>query len=291
MRYPKIDLASAVVLVTGGGRGIGRATALAFAERGARVVVGDLDGAAAEDTARTIGGRAHGLRLDVRERASFAAFVAEATALVGPADVLVNNAGVMPLGAFLDEPDATSRVTLDVNVWGLVLGMRLVAPAMVRRRRGHIVNVASMAGKIPIAGMAVYNASKFAAVGLSAAVRAELAPSGVSVSAVLPSAVRTSLVAGVPLGRGMPTVEPEDVAAAVVASCTHRKAELPVPRYIGGWDLLAAVVPERVMTFGRRVLMDDRRALTSIDAEGRKDYTARVERQARGEETTEPRCA
>ncbi len=285
MRYPKIDLASAVVLVTGGGRGIGRATALAFAARGARVVVGDVDGDAAEDAARTIGRRAHGLRLDVRERASFAAFVQDATTIAGPADILVNNAGVMPLGAFLDEADGTSRVTLDVNVWGLVLGMRLVAPAMVARRRGHIVNVASMAGKIPIPGMAVYNASKFAAVGLTAAVRAELAPSGVSVSAVLPSAVRTSLVAGVPLGRGMPTVEPEDVAAAVVASCTNRKAELPVPRYIGGWDLLAAVVPERLMTFGRSVLLDDRRALTSIDAEGRKDYTERVERQARSNET------
>lgn len=284
MRYPKIDLASAVVLVTGGGRGIGRATALAFAERGARVIVGDLEGDAAEDTARTIGRRAHGLRLDVRDRASFAAFVQDATAIAGPADVLVNNAGVMPLGSFLDEADGTSRVTLDVNVWGLVLGMRLVAPAMVKRRRGHIVNVASMAGKIPIPGMAVYNASKFAAVGLSAAVRAELAPTGVSVSAVLPSAVRTSLVAGVPLGRGMPTVEPEDVAAAVVVSCTNRKAELPVPRYIGGWDLLAAVVPERLMTFGRAVLLDDRRALTSIDAEGRKDYTERVERQARTKE-------
>ena len=185
----------------------------------------------------------------------------------------------MPLGAFVDEADRTSRLTLEVNVWGLVLGMRLVLPGMTVRGRGHIVNVASMAAKVPIAGMAVYNASKFAAVGLSAAVRTEVAGTGVSVSAVLPSAVRTALASGVPLGRGMPTVEPEDVAAAVVDSCRTRKAEIPVPGFIGAWDLLSAVVPEPILAYGRGLLYD-RRALTSIDAEGRREYAERVERQA-----------
>lgn len=278
-RYPKLELAGASVLVTGGGRGIGRATAEAFAAKGAKVVIGDLDRDAAEDTARSLGRGALGLGLDVRERASFQAFVDEATKRNGPVTVLVNNAGVMPLGAFVDEADRTSRLTLEVNVWGLVLGMRLVLPGMVARGRGHVVNVASMAGKIPVAGMAVYNASKFAAVGLSAALRTELSGTGVSVSAVLPSAVRTALASGVPLGRGMPTVDPEDVAEAVVSSCSSRRAEIPVPRLLGGWDLLSALVPEPVMAFGRGFL-DDRRALTSIDTEGRRAYAERVARQA-----------
>ncbi len=76
-------------------------------------------------------------------------------------DVLINNAGVMPLGGFLEESDATSRMTMNVNVWGPLHGMRMVLPGMVERGSGHIVNVASMAGKLPVPGMAVYNASKF----------------------------------------------------------------------------------------------------------------------------------
>ncbi|WP_370947584.1 SDR family oxidoreductase [Amycolatopsis sp. cg5] len=262
-RYPAIDLNGAVIAITGGARGIGKATAEAFAARGAKVCVGDLDPGEKQ------------YKLDVTDRASFQAFVDEITTEHGHIDVFVGNAGVMPLGGFLDEPDALSRTTLDVNVWGLIHGLRLVLPGMIARGRGHIVSIASMAGKIPLPGMAVYNASKFAAVGLTAAVRREYAGTGVSVSAVLPSAVRTELASGVSLGKGLPTVDPEDVADAVVASCRHRRAEIPVPRYVGGWDLLAAVTPEPVISLGRRLIGDDR-ALTAVDPEGRAAYERRV---------------
>ncbi|MGV7904220.1 SDR family NAD(P)-dependent oxidoreductase, partial [Mycobacterium kansasii] len=87
--------------------------------------------------------------------------------------------------------------------------------SMVARGHGHVVNVASMAGMIPIPGMVTYNASKFAALGASLAARREYAGTGVTVSAVLPSAVRTELASGVQLGNGLPTVDPEDVARAV----------------------------------------------------------------------------
>ena len=186
MRYPRISLDDAVVVVTGGARGIGRSTADLFAEAGATVCVGDIDGGDSS--------------VDVTSRDSFTDFIASALDRHGRIDVLVNNAGVMPLGDFLSEDDAVSRTTFDVNVWGLIYGMRLVLPHMIERGRGHIVNVASMAGKLVIPGMAVYNASKFAAVGLSAAVREEYRDSGVSVTTVLPSAVRTRLASGVPLG-------------------------------------------------------------------------------------------
>jgi hypothetical protein len=131
--------------------------------------------------------------------------------------------------------------------------MRLAVPGMVARGHGQVVTMASMAGKIPFPGMAVYNASKFAAVGLSAAVLRE-----VSVSAVLPSAVRTSLSSGVRLGGILPTVDPADVAAAVVRTCRTRRAETPVPGFLAGWGLVDGLVPEPLMAYARRLLGDDR---------------------------------
>ncbi|OUS91964.1 SDR family oxidoreductase [Rhodococcus sp. NCIMB 12038] len=275
--YPEIDLDGAVVVVTGGGRGIGRATSELFAVRGATVCIGDLDRAVADEAAAAIGGRAY--TVDVASVESWRRFVDDVLADCGRIDVLINNAGVMPLGGFLDESGETSRMTMNVNVWGPLHGMRTVLPGMVERGRGHIVNVASMAGKLPVPGMAVYNASKFGAVGLSAAVRAEFAPAGVSVSTILPSAVRTGLSSGVPLGGGMPTVDPEDVADAIVRTLDHRRAETAVPRYLAGWDLIYAVVPERLLDLGRR-LVDDRRALTAVDPVGRADYDRRLARQS-----------
>lgn len=264
MRYPAIEVRGAVVAITGGARGIGRATAAEFTARGATVCVGDLDGG--------------DLPLDVTVRESFDAFTAAVTERHGRIDVLVNNAGVMPLGDFLEEPDAVGRTTMDVNVQGLVHGLRSVLPGMIARGRGHVVNVASMAGKIPLPGMAIYNASKFAAVGLTAAVRREYATTGVSVSAVLPSAVRTELASGVRLGGALPTVDPEDVAKAIAGTLRTRRAETAVPRWLAGWDLLAAATPEPLMSWARRLIGDDR-ALTELDPAARAAYVRRVSAQ------------
>jgi len=269
-RYPAIAIPGARVLVTGAGRGIGRATAEAFAARGATVALADIDRAAVENAAASVG-TAH--VLDVRSRQSWDACIAE----VGPIDILVNNAGVMPVGAFLEEPDATGEMTLDVNVWGPIHGMRAVVPGMIERGRGHVVNVASLAGKIAIPGLAVYNASKYAAVGLSAAARLEFADRGVSVSTVLPSAVRTTLTSGIPLGKGLPTVDPEDIAAAVVRTVRTRRAETPVPGYLAALDLGLAVAPERLMRLIRRTVGGER-ALTGVDPTARADYDARLRR-------------
>jgi hypothetical protein len=277
MAYPSIDLAGAVVLITGGGRGIGRATGAAFAARGATVCLADLDLPVAERSAGELG--AHAFGVDVTSRASFARCVYDVTERFERIDILVNNAGVMPIGGFLDESDSLSATTLEVNVWGLIHGMRLVLPAMIERGAGHVVNVASMAGKMAVPGMAVYNASKFGALGLSLAVRREFAATGVSVSAVLPSAVRTGLASGVRLGHGMPTVNPEDVARAIVGSVRNRRAEITVPAYLGLFDLVNALVPEPVFRLGRR-LLDDARALTSVDHESRVEYEQRVADQA-----------
>ena len=217
------------ILITGAASGIGLATARAFLEAGARVALGDLDGPLAEQVADDLGPRASGHGLDVTDAGSFAAFLDAAVATHGtPVDVLVNNAGIMPNGAFVEQSERVDRATMDVNVFGVITGMRLVLPEMVERGRGHVVNVASLAGKVPLRGLAVYNASKFAVVGLTAATRLEMESSGVSVTAVLPSAVRTELSSGIDLGV-LPTVDPEDIARAADAAGNARSLLVNTP--------------------------------------------------------------
>ncbi|MGF6886587.1 short-subunit dehydrogenase [Nocardia sp. GP40] len=268
-RYPAVEPRGARVLITGAGRGIGEATAELFARNGSELALADIDLEAAQTVADRLGARA--FQLDVRDRPRWEEVAAE----FGDIDILVNNAGVMPAGPFLEQPDSVGHTTIDINVWGLIHGMRTVAPGMIARSRGHIVNVASLAGKIPVPGLAVYNASKFAAVGLSAATRLEFAEYGVSVSAVLPPAVRTRLSSGLTLGRGMPTVEPQDVAAAILETCRTRRAETAVPSYLGPIDALLAATPEPAVRLVRRLFNADR-ALHPDDAGVRAAYEDQV---------------
>jgi short-subunit dehydrogenase len=137
-----------------------------------------------------------------------------------------------------------------------------------------------MAGMIPIPGMVTYNASKFAALGASLAARREYAGTGVTVSAVLPAAVRTELASGAPLGRGLPAVDPDAVARAVFRTLRTRAARTSVPGWVApGWALVDAFVPESVER-ALRTRIDDRRALTGIDPSARMAYQQRLDRQA-----------
>lgn len=275
-----MSLDGATVIVTGGARGIGAKTAELFSQHGANVWIGDVDADVAEQTAREIP-RCRSARLDVTQRESWVKFVGQVLKESGRIDVLINNAGVMPLGAFETEAEATTDLILDVNVRGVLNGMRAVIPLMITRGSGHVVNVASMAGMIPVPGMVTYNASKFAAVGASLAARTEYAGTGVTVCAVLPSAVRTELTSGVQLGGGMPTVDPEDVAQAVLKTLRTKAARTSVPGWVAsGWALIDALVPEFIQRAGRS-LIDDRRALTALDPVGRSAYLDRIERQSK----------
>ena len=271
-RYPAIDIDGAHVAITGAGQGIGRAIAQRLAALGARVAIGDLDVDAAKRAAAAVGGSAHAL--DVADPESFATFLAEAEQANGPLAVLVNNAGIMPNGGFLELSDALNRATMEINVFGVMHGLRLALPGMLERGRGHVVNVASLAGKFPVKGLAVYNASKYAVVGLTAAVRLECAPGGVSVSAVLPSAVDTALASGLDM-RPIPKVKPERIADAVVDTVRTRAAEVAVPGYVGALALAAAMTPEPVLN-GIRRLARDERALRP-DAPQRAAYRARLD--------------
>ncbi|MEU4414593.1 SDR family oxidoreductase [Nocardia salmonicida] len=277
MSYPRIDLEGATIAITGAARGIGLATAKAFVEHGAYVALGDLDEALAVQAAAEIGDHAIGHALDVTDKASYAAFLDATARWRGPLDVLVNNAGVMPNGPFLDQSDRIDQLTMDVNVYGVIHGMRLALPAMVARGYGHVVNVASLAGKFPLAGLAVYNASKYAVVGLTAATRLEMDATGVSVSAVLPSAVRTELSSGIDYGI-LPAVEPEDIAAAVVRTVRTRAAETAVPGYVGVLANASGLVPEPVLRALRKAAHDDA-AITRVDDDVRRVYLDRIEKQ------------
>ncbi|WP_280344973.1 SDR family oxidoreductase [Nocardia neocaledoniensis] len=238
-----IDLDGARVCVTGGARGIGRATVAELIWRGATVWIGDRDLPAAQETAEELG--AHAYHLDVTNRASFEEFLRAASER-GPIDMLVNNAGIQHMGRFVDQDlDALQR-ELAINLGAVLTGTRLVLPDMIRRRRGHIVNVSSMAGKITTPGIATYSASKFGVVALSRALRAELAGTGVTLSTILPAATRTDLTAGVRL-RLQPTLEPEHVAAAIVDSAGHGRGEITVPRYLAPIGLLEELIPAPIM--------------------------------------------
>lgn len=274
----EINLDSAVVAITGGARGIGLATAEQFAERGANVCIGDLDVAQAKKAAKQIGSLACAFELDVTSRWSFHDFIVESEKKAGPIDVLVNNAGIMPTGSFLEEDRETTRRIYDVNVMGLVNGMQQVLPGMIERGRGHVVNVASMFGKTEAPGAANYIASKHAAVGLSNAVRSELKGTDVTITTILPGVVNTELIAGIeiPLARIM-RVEPEDIAEAIVDSVDNRREEIAVPHWMGTYAKLRPLIP-RVLERAVRELVGEDRMLTGTDHEIRQTYTSRIDR-------------
>lgn len=282
-----LALRGAVVAITGGAHGIGLAAAERFVQQGALVCLGDLDLAAARAAAAALGPQAHAFGLDVSRRASFAAFIDAVERQIGPIDVLVNNAGVMPAGSFLAEPDAAHAAAMGVNVWGVSLGMKLALPLMIARGRGHVVNVASLAGKAHIPGLATYVASKHAVVGLSAAVREEIEGTGVTLSTIMPGAVRTRLSQGIPLRNAM-AIDPEDVARAIVDSVETRQAEIALPRALGALAIASPALPEPLVRWVRRKL-DIGRVLTRADHDQRRAYERDIVAQGSTLQTTEAR--
>ena len=271
-------MAGKVVVVTGGARGIGLATAKALAERGARVAVGDRDGPLAERIGADLGGL--GARVDVASRRSFEAFLDTVADRAGPVDVLVANAGVLHVGPLVAEDDLWSHLQVDVNLHGVILGMKLVLPGMVERGRGHVVNVASAAAKAGLPRLAVYSATKHAVLGLSEAVRAELRGTGVEISVVMPGTVRTDLAAGTLDAPRVRVLEPEAVAAAIAAVIERPRFEVHVPRNQSGRVRLGALLPRRGRDALLRALGSERITASTTPAQ-REAYEGRIERGER----------
>jgi NADP-dependent 3-hydroxy acid dehydrogenase YdfG len=269
------SLAGQVVAITGGARGIGRATAAALITQGAKVAIGDIEAPLAERTAEELGGGTIGLPLDVTDRASFEAFLTEVESRLGPLDVLINNAGIMPIGPFVEESDATAHRMIDINLHGVIYGSKLALERFLPRSRGHLVNIASAAGKAGFPGGATYCATKHAVVGLTEAIRAEVRDTDIWTSVVMPIVVHTELGSGLPETRGFKAVEPEDVAAAIVEALQTGRFDVFVPKSIGGLFRAQALVPRRAMERIARTLKGDQ-VLMEPDHGARAAYEARM---------------
>jgi len=263
-----------VVAITGAARGIGLATAQALAARGAKVAIGDLDGDEAGAAAARLGAtHAAGFPLDVTDDESFAAFLDATADELGPLDVLVNNAGIMFVGPLATGGYRGASKTIDVNVKGVVTGMHLAAARL--REGGHIVNVVSSSAWIAPPSLAVYSASKHAARGLTDAVRAELRPRGIHVTAVYPGVVQTDLAAGTGATRGSRMIEPREVGDAIAAVVERPRDELFVPRSLGPVLRIYQALPPRARRLmARAVDLDDLYA--NVDPAARREYEERA---------------
>jgi 3alpha(or 20beta)-hydroxysteroid dehydrogenase len=184
-----------VAIVTGAARGQGAAEAELFVAEGARVVLTDVAADAGGDLADRLGEAARFEPLDVRDEVQWAAVVRAATEAFGPPTVLVNNAGVMPVGRIEDVDLAVVHNVLDVNLIGAMLGIRAVAPSMRAAGGGTIVNISSIAGLQGTRGMSAYSMSKFGLRGLTRSAATELGHDGIRVNSVHPGPIETDMVA------------------------------------------------------------------------------------------------
>jgi NAD(P)-dependent dehydrogenase (short-subunit alcohol dehydrogenase family) len=269
-------LSGQVVAITGGARGIGRATATALAHQGARVAIGDLDGDLAERVAADLGGDAFGVGVDVTDNAAFTAFLDGVEHRLGPLDVLVNNAGIMNAGPIETEDEALTARAIAINLEAVIHGTREGVRRMKPRRAGHIVNVSSAVSKVAGSHCATYVATKFGVAGFSEAVAIELRGTGVEMSVVRPALCHTDLTSGFAGLRGMPFIEPDDVAARIVETLQRPRFDVPVPKSIGPMLWLNQALPFRArMALARLSKADD--VLNHIDPNQRAAYVERVE--------------
>jgi len=273
------QVAGEVVAVTGAGHGIGAEIARTLSRAGARVALGDVDLAAAERVAAGLYGEAVALPLDVTDRDVFAAFLDAAEARLGPLDVLVNNAGIAQAAPrFAEQDPAAIRATIEVNLLGPLTGTQLALRRMLARGSGHIVNVASLAGKHGAPGLVAYAASKHGVVGLCDTLRAELGPdSPVRITCVMPGPVDTEMMAGTHLVKAVRMVPPGEVAAGVLRALREGRDEVYVPASLGLLSRAGLLAPPRVRNRLNHALGVDR-IYTDIDPAARAAYDARMGR-------------
>lgn len=193
----RFDLSDKVAIVTGGGQGLGRGIVQILAANGAAVVVADLNLEKAEQVTRGVvamGGKSIAARTDVRTSSQVRRMTKTTLRTFGKIDILVNNAGIdTARGPIVNVGEIAYNYTMDVNIKGVFLCCREIAPAMIKRKKGRIVNIASIAGKAPRANTAIYSASKSAVISFTIALAKQLAHEGITVNAVCPGLVRTRL--------------------------------------------------------------------------------------------------
>lgn len=278
-------------IVTGGGSGIGAALGAELAASGAHVVLADIDGAAAERAADAIreatrsGPAVRGVALDVTDRAAFAALVDDTARQHGGLDLLFNNAGIVVGGPTTDLPAEYWDRSIEVNLGGVVNGIVAALPLMVERGRGHIVNTASAAGLVPAVFAAAYTATKHGVVGLSAALRSEVAAQGVRVTVLCPGMVETPILDGGPpadlppparpalTGRaylsaiGMKPITAQRFARTALRGVARNRATVvtPLNPRVGWW--LQRLAPAAVDAVNRRAAGKVREAMAELEVD------------------------
>lgn len=228
------SLKGSVAIVTGASSGIGRATAVALAEAGAAVALAARRADRLDEIVARIeagGGSALAVATDVTDRAAVFALIERTASELGPVDILVNNAGVMPISPLQDVRVDDWLQMVEVNLNGVLYCIAAALPSMIERRRGHIVNVGSIAGRRPFAGGTIYSATKFAVRCISAGLQLELSAShGIRVTDIEPGVVATELMDHIPdqetrqgfveRWQDKNPLAPEDVAAAIIYAVT-----------------------------------------------------------------------
>lgn len=275
VRSTTAEVNGPVAVVTGGARGIGRAICTTLAQRGHFVVVADIDLPGARSVAASLPA-AEAASLDVTDRRAFRALVSDVEARRGRVDVLVNNAGIMPIGPLLSVSDAAVDQAIDINLRGVIHGTTAVLPGMVERGSGHVINISSVAGRLAVPGGAVYSATKFGVIGFSDGVREEFRNQGVRVTTVLPTFTKTDLIAGTNPPRGTSASAPEDVAAAVAAALGSSRPNVFVPAPLRGQLAIARALPPPLSRALSRLLRLDRMFL-DYDPDRRAAYSDRIE--------------
>ena len=243
---PAVQWAGATAVITGASRGIGAAVARAAAHQGATLGLIARDEADLQAVLESAGGRGAIAVADVADPEALTVALGRLEARIGPPDVLVANAGIGQYGAFADISAEEVERVIRVNVLGMAHAIRLVVPGMIERRRGHIVTLGSIAGRLGSPFEAVYSASKFAGVGLTEALVVELEPYGIGVSMVNPGPVATHFgeARGHPYDRDRPKpVSADDVAKAVMAAVEGDKHEQYVPSAFRGAVVTRHLLP------------------------------------------------
>jgi short-subunit dehydrogenase len=246
-----MSVLSGNVLLTGATGGIGHAIARAFAAQGAQLLLTGRRAEVLEPLAAEVGGRA--IACDLSDRADVERLLAEA----GDVDVLVANAALPASGELTELTQEQIDRMLEVNLRAPIAIARALAPGMIERRRGHLVFIASLAGKAASPASALYSATKFGLRGFALGLREDLRPHGVGVSTVLPGFIRDAGMfadAGIELPRGVGTRSPEQVAAGVIRAIERNRAEVDVaPAPLRAGAAFAQVAPQIAAAVSRRM--------------------------------------
>jgi len=261
------------ILITGAGSGIGQAIAVAFAQQGGRLWLADVNAAGLEETARQVksaGAVCRCIECDVADMAAVQAMADQVHGEVEALDILVNNAGIGSAGRFLDASLNTWRKVLDVNLMGVVHGCQAFLPAMVKRGQpAHVVNTASAAAFVAAPDMPVYATSKFAVLGLSESLRADMAEHNIGVSAICPGIINTEIVKTTIMEGAMGEGDTRDkvvkfyqkrnytaqqVAATVLKAVKNNVAVQPVSPEAWGMYLVKRALPGAMQRLSRRPL-------------------------------------